>query len=119
MTPRQILFLVIVAVTMITIILELIRRRLLREKYSLLWVLIALVMLTIPFLYDYYVSLGHYMGIKNPRSFFFYSAIIGLVLLSIQFSISISTAYRNRKVLSQQIALLEKRIRDLEENKNK
>lgn len=116
MTPRQIVFVVFVAVGILGLILELIRRRMLREKYSLLWVMISVVMLTIPVLYPYYVKCALSVGIKSPQSFFFYCAIIGLVLLSLQFSISISTAYRNRKVLSQQMALLERRIRDLEQN---
>ncbi len=115
MTSRQIVFVILIAVVILFLILELIRRRMLREKYSLLWVMIAVIMLTIPVLYPYYVKLAAYVGIKSPQSFFFYSAIIGLVLLSLQFSLSISTAYRNRKVMAQQMALLEKRIRDLEQ----
>ena len=80
----------------------------------MLWVFIAFVMCSVPFLYNYYAKIGQSLGIREANSFFFYCAIMGLVLLSLQFSISISTAYRQRKTLSQQIALLEKRLYDLE-----
>ena len=41
-------------------------------------------------------------------------AIVGLVLLSVQFSLALSTAYYQRKAMVQQMALLENRVSQLE-----
>lgn len=114
MTPRQIVFVTFVALGLLMIVLELIRRRLLRERYSLLWFFVSLVLLSLPWLYDLYVAFGHLVGIVDPESVFYYTAIMGLVLLSLQFSLALSSAHSQRKALIQQVALLENRLRHLE-----
>jgi hypothetical protein len=114
MTPRQIVFVTAVALALTILVLELIRRHMLRERYSLLWFFICVALLTMPWLYDGYLWVAHRVGIKDPNSIFYFLAIMGLVLLSLQFSLALSTAYYQRKQLIQQVALLENRVRQLE-----
>ena len=114
MTPRQIVLITVAAVGLIMLVLELIRRRMMRENYSLLWIAVSVALLSVPWLYDVYVVMANFVGIKDPNSFFFFIAIMGLFLLCLQFSLAISTAYYQRKTLVQQMAMLEHRVRQLE-----
>ncbi len=115
MNLNQIIFVTAVSVGFIVLVLELIRRHLLREKYSLVWFIIALSALSVPLLYNVYADLAHLLGIVEVASFFFYSAIIFLFLMSLQLSLASSSAYARSKVLIQEMALLENRVRELEE----
>jgi hypothetical protein len=115
MTPRQILMVSMVALFFIALVLELIRRHMMREKYSLLWFFIALAALSVPLLYTLYARIANFMGIIEVTNFFFFLAIIALFLMSLQFSLALSSAYARSKVLIQQIGLLENRVRELEQ----
>lgn len=114
MTPRQIVFVTAVGLALLILVLELIRRQMLRERYSLLWFFICVALLSVPWLYDLYQAAARLAGIKDPNSIFYFMAIVGLVLLSLQFSLALSAAYYQRKQLIQQVALLEERVRRLE-----
>ena len=114
MTPPQIAFVLAVAVGLLLLVMETIRRRMLRERYALLWVLIAAGMISVPFLYELYRSVGFSVGIRDVNHFFFYGAIVSLFLLCLQFSLAASAAHVHRKALTQQLALAEERLRRLE-----
>ncbi|MFH0823483.1 MAG: DUF2304 domain-containing protein [Pseudomonadota bacterium] len=113
MTPRQTVMMVIVALAFLTLVLQLVRVRRLSERYSLLWIVIALAMATLPWMYDVYIGIAGLTGIYEPPSFFFFFSIMGLTLIALQLSASASTARKQRKLLAQEVALLEKRISDL------
>lgn len=115
MSPAQIYFISAVGAVLLALVIELVRRHLLREKYTLVWVFTCAGLLSIPWLYDYYAAAGRLVGIIDPNSLFFFMSIMGLVLFSLQFSLAISTAYYQRKALIQQVALLENRVRQLED----
>ncbi len=115
MTPRQITVVLAISIALLALIFELIRRSLLREKYSMLWIFVGVVLLTVPLLYDAYVALGRFLGIVDPMSFFWFLGIVGLVFLCLQFSLALSTAYEQRKATVQQVALLATRVRELED----
>lgn len=114
MSPHQTVFITVIGVLQLAFVFALIRRHMLSERYALLWICIAVVFLTIPFLYDVYAAAGRFVGIVSPTSVFLLLAILGLMLLNIQTSLAISAAYTHRKILTQQLALLENRILRLE-----
>ena len=80
----------------------------------MLWVAIALMMLTVPLFYPFYGIVASFMGIANPVSLFFFLAIIGICLLCLQFSLALSSAFGHRKGVIQKVALLEERLALLE-----
>ncbi len=114
MTTRQIIVLTVVAVFFILLVLELIRRHRLRERYSMLWFLIALAAMSVPLLYAVYARVARMLGFVEVNNLFFFLSIISLFLMSLQFCIALSSAYGRIKVLIQQLGLLENRVRELE-----
>jgi len=114
MNIHQTLTVVGASIALLLLVLELIRRNMLREKYALAWIFISVSMASVPWLYDLAVPVAKFLGILDPRSFFFLLAILGLLLLSLQFSLALTTAFVHRRGLTQKMALLEQRIHALE-----
>lgn len=108
---------VIVALTgclILGLLVEFVRRQLVREKYSLLWFFLCAAFFSVPIFYNLYSKIGISIGIKYSTSLFFFVAIIWILLICFQFTLAISTAYNDRKTLNQHIALLENRVSLLE-----
>ena len=61
--PRVEIFAVAGSVGLLVLILELVRRKKLKEKYSLLWLFTALVMIAVSLSKDLLDALGRLMGI--------------------------------------------------------
>ncbi len=114
MSTPQIVFVTAVGIALFALVIELVRRQLMREKYTLVWVFTSLGLLSVPWFYDYYAAAGRVVGIVEVASLFFFLSIVGLLLFCLQFSLALSTAWYQRKALTQKIALLELRIRELE-----
>ena len=114
MSTRQIIVVTTVGAAFILLVLEMIRRHRMREKYSLLWFFIALAALSVPVLYDLYQRIARFVGIIETTNFFFYLSIMALFLLCLQFSLALSAAYSRSKALIQQVGLLENRVKQLE-----
>jgi len=99
-------------------LVELVRRRKLKENYSLLWFGISIVFLVFSVWPDLLLYLASLLGIEYAPSALFLILIVSLYLLSIHFSVVISELSEKIKNLSQKIGLLDLEIRKLR-NKNK
>ena len=108
MTPELQLFMVLGALVLLCIIFTLLKRGLMSVKYSLLWLLLAVALvIAAAFPYVIYV-LRDILSIEMPVNLVFL-----VVLLSL--SIAITQLAEKCKRLTQANAILEKRVRDLEE----
>lgn len=116
MSVPQSLFVIVLGLGLLGLVLLLVRGLKLRERYSMLWVFIALAMTTVPIFYSVYRIVAGFVGIKDINSFFFFMAIVGICLLCLQFSLALSSAYDQRKALVQKVAVLEERLSRLEKN---
>jgi hypothetical protein len=97
-------------------VIELIRRNRLKERYSLLW-LAASVMLII---FSSWRGLLHFialkLGINYPPSFLFLLSIAFFIALLLHFSTVISTQTDQNKRLAQEIGMLKSRLAKIEKN---
>jgi hypothetical protein len=87
-------------------ILEMVRRRKLREEYSILWLFGSALILVLSLKQDWLDRLAHMVGIAYPPSFLFLVGILFILLILIHFSIAISKLYQMNKKMAQEIALL-------------
>ena len=95
-------------------VLELVRRRRLREKYALLWIRTAIVLLILSVWRGAVTSIATALGVSyGPTILFAVGALFVLVVL-LHYSTVISALTDRTVVLSQQMALLEERLRKLE-----
>jgi len=91
-------------------VIELIRRNRLKEKYSLLWLFSALVMLWFSASRETLHYVSALIGIQYPPSFIFLLAFFFLIVINIHFSTVISKLSDRSKALSQEVAILREMI---------
>jgi hypothetical protein len=100
-------------------VLELVRRRRLREKYALLWILTALVLLILSVWRDAVSSIATALGVSyGPTVLFAVGALFVLVVL-LHYSTVISALTDRTVTLAQKVASLEQRIEQLENRSHK
>lgn len=102
------------SVGLLVLILELVRRKRLKEKYSLLWLFTALILLALSVSKGLMDRLSTLMGIYYSPSAFFLLAFVFLMLITVQFSVVISRLSERNKSLAQEVALLKLRVKNLE-----
>lgn len=106
MPIRQQVFAIIICVLVFAATIDMVRRRLLREEYSVLWLATSVIMFTLVIKYDWLEALTHLIGAGLPTTTLFIGSIIFLMLISVQFSIKISKLTNQVKNLVQDNALL-------------
>jgi hypothetical protein len=115
MESRIQLVAVMAAVALLLVVLELVRRRRLMERYALLWLLSAIVILGLAIWQDALNQLASAMGILSAPNALFFVAVGFILLLLLHFSAAMSRLSDQAKVVAQRQALLEQRLRELEE----
>jgi hypothetical protein len=105
---------VLFAVLVFAIVFEMVRRRYLRERYALLWMAAALVLLVLAAWKGLLGNLATALGIYYPPNAFFVIAFAFLLLILLNVSSVISRLSDQTRILAQRIALLEKQARDRE-----
>jgi hypothetical protein len=104
----------IASLVLLVAVLELVRRRRLREKYALLWILTAIVLLVLSVWRGAVTSIATTLGVSyGPTVLFAVGALFVLVVL-LHYSTVISALTDRTVVLAQKVASLEQRIDELE-----
>ncbi|MBP2682271.1 MAG: hypothetical protein H6Q79_310 [Deltaproteobacteria bacterium] len=102
---------IVASAALLLYILEMVRRRKLREEYSILWLFGSVVILVLSLKKNWLDSLAHALGIVYPPSFLFLIAIFFILLILIHFSIAISKLHQMNKKMTQEIALMKEKER--------
>jgi len=92
------------------IVIELIRRCRLKERYSLLWLLAGAVLLLLSSSRSALEFIARRVGIFYPPSFLFLIAFLFLLLITLHFSVVISGLSKESKKLAQELALLRQEL---------
>ena len=88
------------------VVIELIRRGRLKEKYSLLWLFAAGVLLVLSMSRGVLEYIAQLFGIFYPPSLLFLLAFLFLLLITLHFSVVVSGLSEKNKKLAQEVALL-------------
>lgn len=99
-------------------VLELIRIKLIKEAYALLWLIFGAIFILFSFWKQGLDFLAGIVGIYYPPALLFLMLIIAIILILIQFSVVISKNNDSIKNLTQELALLQDQIADLRKKKN-
>jgi hypothetical protein len=95
-------------------LLELVRRRRMLERYAIVWLGSALVLLALAAWSGLLTTVSNAIGIAYPPSTLFVIAFGFVLLLLLHFSIAVSRLADQSKVLAQRVSLLEERNGRLE-----
>ena len=95
---------IIVSLGLLGVVLELVRRRRLMERYSLLWLVCAVVLLGLSIWRDGLEKFANLVGVAYAPSAIFIVALGFVLLLLLHFSLVISRLADQSKVLAQRLA---------------
>jgi hypothetical protein len=95
------------------LVFELVRRRRLMERYALLWLFAAAVLLGLAVWRDLLETIARAVGIYYAPSALFAIAFGFVLVLLLHFSLVISRLSDQTKVLAQRLGLLQQRVDEL------
>jgi hypothetical protein len=105
---------IIGALALLTVVLEMVRRRRLLERYALLWLLSALVILGLAIWRGALEQVARAVGIYSPPNALFFIALGFILLLLLHFSAAVSRLADQSKILAQRQAMVEQELRQLQ-----
>jgi hypothetical protein len=106
---------IVASAGLLVAVLELVRRRRFLERYAIVWLLAAFVLLGLAIWKGLLSDLARVVGIAYPPNALFLIAFGFVLVLLLHFSLAVSRLSDQTKVLAQRLALLEKRQRDAEQ----
>jgi hypothetical protein len=109
----------IVSIALMLLIVELVRRKKLREEYSWVWLLTGSVILLLMMWVDLLKWITQMVGAIVPSSTVFFLAFLFLMMISLHFSVVISKLTDRNKDLAQRYALLEGEVNELKKKQEK
>ena len=110
---------IIGAIAFVLFIIELIRRKQLKEAYSIIWLLFAGIFLFFSIFRSALDYCSLWIGIAYPPAMLFLLLIIAIIFVLIQFSVIISSNNDKIRVLTQEIAILKNTIENLKDPNKK
>jgi hypothetical protein len=102
------------ALGVVLLVIELVRRRKLREEYSWVWMATAVAISVLAWRQDLLLTLSRWIGSSTTVSTLFFGALVFLFALALQFSVRLSRLTLRHKTLAQRFGLLEQEVRELQ-----
>lgn len=102
---------VIVTVLLLALVIDLVRRRRLVERYALLWMLAAVCLVILAVWNGGLTFIADFAGIKSPPNALFLLGLAVIFGLLLNFSIAFSRLSEETKILAQEVARLDREQR--------
>jgi hypothetical protein len=102
---------ILASVSLLLIVLDLVRRRRLLERYALVWLGVTVLLILLSVWDGLLTGVASVIGIFYPPSALFVVAFGFVIVLLLHFSVAVSRLADQSKVLAQQLGLLEERMR--------
>lgn len=114
MEPKLQIIIAIIVLIGLTYLISLIRKNRLELKYALSWLVVAVIVLIIDCFPILMEELAHMLGIASPVNMMFFVGFLFSLVILLTLTVAVSIAATSVKRLTQKIALLEKRVEELE-----
>jgi hypothetical protein len=105
---------IVMALLTCAVILELIRRKHLMERYAILWLFLGITIVILAAWKGLLTTLSHAAGIYYPPAALFAVAFLFVLALLLHFSLVLSRLSNQNKILAQRMALLQQRLEEKE-----
>lgn len=105
MTLKLKIIAVLIGAFLFVYIIELVRRRKLREEYSWLWLITGSTIVILSLWYDLLVTISNFIGGILPSSVLFFFGMIFLLLILLHMSVKISSLTDQVKNLAQELSI--------------
>jgi hypothetical protein len=118
-STRLTIFSVVVAIAALVLVFELLRRRRLREKYAVIWVVISIGTLVVAVFPSLLRSVSELVGIQTPSNLLFFSSLLILFAVSLQLSREVGLLEEQSRRLAEEVGSLRLRVDALEEGRRR
>jgi len=115
-TVASYIFGVLSAVLTLTVVIEMLRRRRLRERHAIWWLIAGTLALVIGVFPDTLIWAAGLVGVAIPLNLVFFVSVAVLFLVCIQHSAELTVLEAKTRTLAEKTALLEMRIGELEKD---
>lgn len=102
------------AVLVLVIIISLLLRRQLREKYATLWIIIGLVILLLAIFPGLLLGLSSALGVEVPSNLIFALALVLLIGVTLHLSWELSQAEDEVRRVAEDVAILRADVEELQ-----
>ncbi len=113
MSIQQKIFTISISIILFIVIIDLVRRRKLREEFSWLWLLTGVVIIVLSAWYDLLLFITRLVGAVLPTSTLFFFGLLFLMAISLYYSTKISSLHDHVKDLAQHVAILQTEVKKL------
>ena len=110
MEPRIQAVALLGAILLLALVIEFVRRRRLLERYALLWIFSAVVLLILAAFRPVLLGAANTIGIYYPPSALFFIAFGFVLALLLHFSLAVSRLSDQSRILAQRLAQLERQV---------
>jgi hypothetical protein len=107
---------IVISSGLLLLILELVRRKRLMERYALLWLFSSLLLLVLSVWSGLLNDLASALGVSYPPSALFAVAFVVILVLLVHFSLAVSRLSDQNKVLAQRLGILQLKVEQLAED---
>lgn len=116
-SPRLTVVSVIVALAALVLVVELLRRRRLREKYAVIWVVISIGTVVVAFFPGILRGIADIVGIQTPSNLLFFSSVVILFAVSLQLSREVGLLEEQSRRLAEEVGAAKMRLDALERDR--
>ena len=102
----------IAAVVTIAIIIELVRRRYIHERFAVIWLLVTIPIAFFGIFPNLFNRLAHAMGVKEPPALLSVLGVLFLLLICVRLSSEVGRLQERTEILAEEVALLRKELED-------
>ena len=107
---QQKIFAISISIVLFIIIVDLVRRRKLREEYSWIWLLTGVLVILLAIWYDLLRFITESIGAILPTTTLFLFSLIFLMVINLYYATKISSLHGQVKDLAQDMAILRTEI---------
>lgn len=109
----------LISLAWLVLVLKMLKRRRIWERYAILWVYVGVIAATVPWIMDFLDPIIFAIGVDEPPNFMLLLGLFAVLLLLLQFTMEITTLVRRTRNIVQDMAILEERVRRIESEQAK
>lgn len=105
---------IVLAVLLLVLVIDLVRREKLSFKYAFGWILICVSAIGAAVFKNILFRFSYWLGFELPSNFIFFASLAGITFLSLLLTIFLCQQNHRNDKIAQKLGLLEKKLDDLQ-----
>jgi hypothetical protein len=108
----------LLALAIVALVVEMLRRKKLREKYAVLWLIVGVATLVLAAFPRLLNIVAEYVGVQIPSNLLFAMSILMLLGVCLHLSWEISVVEDETRTLAEEVAILRTQVESLEQHRH-